>query len=260
MEENALNIYTDGSSYQTPRKGGMGIIYIYVDSLGNEFKKEFPVGGYKGATNNQMELNACIIALKNIPEYGEDKRYKHIYIFTDSQYVVKNYSNAMFTWPMKKWTKKGGAPVLNAELWKELIKIVKHLRMKVEVRKVKGHSIDQYNKRVDKLAKESAKMADKKPLVQTKLRKKISKEKTKIGSVEMKGQRIQIRIIGSEHLKTQSTFRYRYEVISKASPYYGCVDFLCTDQNVNPGHSYYVKLNTEKENPGIEKVFKELIK
>jgi ribonuclease HI len=258
MTENALNIYTDGSSLPKPRKGGMGIVYIYIDSLGNETIKEFPVTGYKGATNNQMELNACVIALKNIPDFGPDISYKNIYIYTDSQYVVSNYMNAMFLWPTTKWTRSGGAPVLNAEQWKDLIRVVKTIRKKIEIKKVKGHSVDPYNKRVDKMAKESAKKADKKPLVQTKLRRKISKEKTKVGSVEIKGQRIQLRIIGSEYLSVQKTFRYRYEVISKLSPYYGCVDFLCSDENVNPGHSYYVKLNNEKSNPKIIKVYREI--
>jgi len=118
MEENTLNIYTDGSSFQHPRRGGMGILYIYIDSLGNEIRKEFPVTGYNGATNNQMELNACILALKNIPDFGDDHKYKSIFIYTDSKYVVDNVNNALFVWPKTKWLKRGGAPVLNANYGK----------------------------------------------------------------------------------------------------------------------------------------------
>ena len=260
MEENALNIYTDGSSFQHPRKGGMGILYIYIDNLGNETRIEFPVNGYHGATNNQMELNACVLALKNIPDFGEEVKYKHIFIFTDSKYVVENVSNAMFVWPKTKWLKKDGAPVLNANLWKELHKQIHQIHKRVEIRKVKGHSTDLNNKRVDKLAKESAKKADKKPLVVQKLRRKISKEKTKVGSVGIKGQKITIRIISSDYLKVQKTYRYRYEVMSKASEYYGLVDYIVTNENVNPGYIYYVKLNNEQNNPRIDKVYKEVIK
>jgi len=260
LEENALNIYTDGSSYQHPRKGGIGVLYIYIDNLGNEIRKEFPVTGYYGATNNQMELNACIIALKNIPDFGGDHRYKNIYIFTDSKYVVDNINNALFVWPKTKWLKKSGAPVLNANLWKELHKQFQKIHKRIEIRKVKGHSKDLNNKKVDKLAKESAKKADNKPIVVQKLRRKISNEKTKVGSVGIKGQKITIRIISSNYLQVQKTFRYRYEVMSKASEYYGAVDFLVTKENVNPGHIYYVKLNNDQNNPRIEKIYKEVVK
>lgn len=260
MEENALNIYTDGSSFQHPRKGGMGILYIYIDNLGNEISKEFPVTGYLGATNNQMELNACILALKNIPNFGEKCTYKSIYIYTDSKYVVDNVRNALFVWPKTKWLKKGGAPVLNANLWKELHKQFQQIKKRIEIRKVKGHSKDKNNSRVDKLARDSAKKADKKPINVQKLRREISKQKTKVGSVIVKGQRITIRIINSEYLQVQKLFRYRYEVMSKASEFFGAVDFLVTKENVNPGHIYYVKLNNDQNNPGIEKVYREIIK
>ena len=257
--ENALNIYTDGSSFQHPRKGGIGILYIYVDSLGIEYKKEFPVLGYKGATNNQMELYACILALQNIPEFEEDQKYKKIYIFTDSQYVVKNYSNAMFVWPKTKWLKSGGAPVLNAELWKNLIRTVHKTQKMIEIEKVKGHSNDINNKRVDKLAKASAKQAYNEPVSIHKIRRKISKQKTSVGSIIMKGQRVQIRVIDSEYLKAQKTYRYRYEVISKKSEYYGMVDFLCSNGNINPGHSYSIRFNEDQNNPGIKRVFNEIL-
>ena len=260
MEENALNIYTDGSSFQHPRKGGVGILYIYIDRLGNEIRKEFPLNGYQDATNNKMELNACILALENIPYFGDNITYKDIYIFSDSKYVICNVQNAMFTWPKNKWCKSGGGPVLNASLWKKLIKEMQNTKKRVYFRKVKGHAKDQNNKKVDKLAKESAKNATNKPISVHKLRRKISKEKTQIGSVHLNGQRLTIRIIDSEYLKVQKTYRYRYEVMSKASEYFGCVDFLVTNLNVNPGHVYYVKMNTNQSNPGIDKIYKEIIK
>ena len=76
----------------------------------------------------------------------------------------------------------------------------------------------------------------------------------------IKGQKITIRIISSDYLKVQKTYRYRYEVMSKASEYYGLVDYIVTNENVNPGYIYYVKLNNEQNNPRIDKVYKEVIK
>lgn len=62
--ENALNIYTDGSCYSGPRRGGIGIIFITIDEAGNEVVEEIELPGYQQATNNQMELMACIKALE----------------------------------------------------------------------------------------------------------------------------------------------------------------------------------------------------
>lgn len=44
-DENALNIYTDGSMLRGPRRGGAGLLFIAVDSKGSEplrlFWREF---------------------------------------------------------------------------------------------------------------------------------------------------------------------------------------------------------------------------
>ena len=120
IDEEALNIYTDGSSRPKPRRGGIGIRYIYCDESGNEVNENLPWPGYLGATNNEMELNAVIIALKNAPPYFQRRKFNRVIIYSDSQYVVDNAGIALFVWPRTKWMKKTGAPVLNAKLWKEL--------------------------------------------------------------------------------------------------------------------------------------------
>lgn len=60
LDENALNIFTDGSSLSNPRKGGVGVRFITIDDNGNEKVYDYTPLGYKGATNNQMELKAVI--------------------------------------------------------------------------------------------------------------------------------------------------------------------------------------------------------
>lgn len=64
LAENALHIYTDGSSLPSPRRGGIGILFLLIDSQGREEISDSRHAGYKGATNNQMELQACIEALE----------------------------------------------------------------------------------------------------------------------------------------------------------------------------------------------------
>jgi ribonuclease HI len=136
----ALNIYTDGSSYPKPRKGGVGMLFVYIDENGiDEVEIERDLLGYKGATNNQMELQAVILAIKEVPSIAISSRVSRIIIFTDSRYVVDNFKRAVYSWSNNKWLNQDGAPVANAVQWKELIKTVKEVKMRVEFRWVKGH-------------------------------------------------------------------------------------------------------------------------
>ena len=121
--ENALNIYTDGSSLSRPRTGGIGIRFVFIYEAGEEVLQDFQFPGYKNATNNQMELYACITALKKTAKLDGLSSVAKIVIHTDSRYVVDNYKRAMFEWPKHKWCGRDERPILNTELWKKLIKL-----------------------------------------------------------------------------------------------------------------------------------------
>jgi len=69
--ENALNIYTDGSSLPHPRSGGIRIRFVTDDAQGEEVIENVELPGYKNATNNQMELYACVAALKEALRYKD---------------------------------------------------------------------------------------------------------------------------------------------------------------------------------------------
>ncbi len=58
IDENAPNIYTDGSQYSSPRQGGLAALFITVGDDGHEVADHVPFQGYEGETNNQMELAA----------------------------------------------------------------------------------------------------------------------------------------------------------------------------------------------------------
>lgn len=259
IDERALNIYTDGSAKPTPRRGGIGVMYIYVDVEGNEISEALDLPGYQSATISEMELNACIVALENAGKYLQRVHFSKIIIFTDSMYVYSNHKNAMFLWPRKKWLKSSGAPVLNAQLWKDLIKLIRNIGLRVEFQKVKAHSSDLYNRAVDKLAKKSASIPLNKPLAISTVRRKKSKQKTNVGSVQMLGQRISIRIIECKYLSVQRLYRYRYEVVSRSSPFYKEVDFLCSTYELREAHTFSVRMNTETKNPRIIKLYREII-
>lgn len=263
MDVIVLNIYTDGSSYQSPRAGGIGMRFVSINSSGEETIKDFPsCSRYLGATNNQMELQACINALKEVFKQSVDN-YSDIIIYTDSSYVVDNYKRSIYQWSKNKWQKKSNAPVLNAEQWKELnrliIKIYNKNRIIVEIKWVKGHSKNPHNKVVDKAAKKSAKKVSKKRISTTKVRRKKFKDiSVNIGCVIMQGQRISIYIVDGEYLKMQKIYRYRYQVVSKNSQFYKFTDFIYSKNLLSAGHSYYVRFNKDNKNPQIIKKFNEI--
>jgi len=262
LVEGALNIYTDGSSYGGPRAGGVGILFVRADHAGNEVVEESSIPGYRGATNNQMELQAAILALREVQVRGLVADTRRIVIHTDSMYLCDNYKRAMFEWPKTRWAKRGGAPVLNAELWKDLLKAMRATGCIVEFRWVKGHRTDQYNKAVDKLAKRSAKLATQAPLTQVSVRRKQTSEMVQPGVVSVRGQRLSIRVITCEYLRVQQVWKYKYEVVSKGSPFCRKVDWVYSQPDVllRDGHSYHVRLNGDPAYPQVLKVFRELEK
>lgn len=253
-DENALNIYTDGSCFSSPRRGGIGIRFVFPGYMNKE-EQDFAPEGYVGATNNEMELKACIVALKQVSKFSELKQLSRIIIHSDSLYVVDNYNNAKYRWPQNQWKKKSGAPVLNTELWKQLIKNVRNVRKRVDIEWVQKRSKNKHNKAVDKLAKKSAKNATKRLPEVVDVRRKLSNKSVEYGSVKMLGQKISIRIITSRYLSSpHKIWRYKYEVISKKSRFYKNVDIIYYPDPLRKRYSYSVSLNKNNDYPQISKV------
>lgn len=264
FDEDQLIIYTDGSSFSSPRKGGVGIRFVTIDENGDEVIEDTIPFGYEGATNNQMELQAPIIALKEVLKNNK-YNYSKILIRSDSRYLIDNYKRALFQWSRHKWLNSFDKPVLNAKQWKELIKQVNKVyqcaRAPVEFEWVKGHSKDVHNKAVDKTAKQSAKNISKERIGFVRVRrKKFNNRKSEIGSVKMEGQRLSVHIITDEYLSVQKIYRYRFQVISKNSPYYKNIDFAFSKELLSAGHSYRIKLNKDNKNPQIIKKYREIAK
>jgi ribonuclease HI len=209
-----------------------------------------------------MELQAAVLALREAKQRGLSDNVSRIVIHTDSMYVCEDYKRAMFEWPKTRWAKRGGAPVLNTELWKDLVKAIRATSRLVDFRWVKGHRGDPYNKAVDKSAKRSARRATEPPLAQVSVRRKRSREMVQPGSVSVRAQRLSIRVITCEYLHTQQVWKYKYEVVSKRRPCFSKVDWIYSPRDVplRDGHSYHVRLNDDPEYPQVIKVFRELEK
>jgi ribonuclease HI len=263
--ENAINIYTDGSSFSHPRAGGIGIRLVLVNEEGFEEIEDISPPGFIGATNNKMEFYACIEGIKQAMHHPAFGSFWCIAIHTDSLYVLENYNRAIYEWPRLKWCNYYGKPVANVDLWKKLIKMLKALdrnQKKFKFYWVEGHSKDKHNREADKLAKESAKRATNPPLSVVKARKKLSSRSVEPGCVPMLNQTLSIRIITEYNLKEQKLFKYKYEVISENSPYFGNIDIVYAERKImlRATHCYSVKFNNNPNNPRILEVIEELPK
>lgn len=132
-------VYTDGSCFGNPGKGGWGAVLMYGEKV-----KELS-GREELTTNNKMELRATIEALKVL------KRDCEVEIHTDSTYVKKGITEWITNWKKNGWKTAMRKPVKNDDLWKELDKEI--IRHKIEWRWVKAHVGNKWNERADLLAR-----------------------------------------------------------------------------------------------------------
>lgn len=139
-----VTIYTDGACSGNPGAGGWGAILMC-----NGTSKEIS-GSEPNTTNNRMELKAVIQALKML------KKASNVKIYSDSAYVVNAFKQRWIdNWQVKGWRTSNKKPVLNKDLWEDLIQLMSiHT---VEYIKVKGHADNKYNNRCDELAREAIK-------------------------------------------------------------------------------------------------------
>jgi ribonuclease HI len=91
-----------------------------------------------------MELKATIEGLRVTPKNSEIK------LHADSQYVINGITKWIFGWKKNNWQTSLKQPVLNKDLWEELLAIVEDRT--VEWVHVKGHAGIALNERVDIIA------------------------------------------------------------------------------------------------------------
>ena len=137
-----VEVFTDGACKGNPGPGGWGAIL----RMGHH-ERELS-GSEAQTTNNRMELSAVIRALQALKEPC------HVHLHTDSRYVIDGITKWIFGWQKNGWKTAAKKPVLNAELWQELLLATK--RHRIEWIWVKGHDGHPENERADKLASDAA--------------------------------------------------------------------------------------------------------
>ena len=122
-----------------PGPGGWGV-YIQL----NDEEKDL-YGGNPETTNNQMEMQAALEALK----YLKDKN-DVIELYTDSNYLRQGITEWIHKWKLNNWRTAAKKPVANRDLWIEISDL--NEKMNVHWNWVKGHAGDPGNERADQLA------------------------------------------------------------------------------------------------------------
>jgi len=135
-----VKAFTDGACSGNPGPGGWGVLLRM-----GKHEKEL-CGGERQTTNQQMELQAAVEALKAL------KQPCRITIYSDSKYVVQGMQEWIHNWKATGWRTAGKKPVSNLERWQQLDALA--TRHEVTWQWVKGHSGHPENERADELARQ----------------------------------------------------------------------------------------------------------
>ncbi|MDP2650985.1 MAG: ribonuclease HI [bacterium] len=139
-----ITIYTDGSAKGNPGPGGWGAIVASGDRV-------VELGGSEPhTTNNRMELAAAIRSLEFVYKLAASTKPLEARIFTDSEYVMKGITLWVKNWQLKGWKTAAKKPVLNQDLWQELLKQTEGRDIKWNY--VAGHTGVHANERCDEIA------------------------------------------------------------------------------------------------------------
>jgi ribonuclease HI len=133
-----LEVWTDGACSGNPGPGG----WAWATRDGRQAS-----GGAPATTNQRMEIQAAFEAVTTLDGALE--------VVSDSTYVVNCFRDAWWQgWLARGWLNSAKQPVANRDLWEPLIVAVRD-RGDVSFRWVKGHSGDEMNDLVDRLAVEA---------------------------------------------------------------------------------------------------------
>lgn len=134
--------YTDGSASPNPGPGGFGVVVLDDnENLITTYSEQ-----YNYTTNNKMELSAILWAFL---KYGS--KNNTLTVYSDSAYCINTLTNWMFNWERNGWLKSDNKEPENLDLIKPFFEFLQK-GYQIELKKVKGHANNKWNKLADQLA------------------------------------------------------------------------------------------------------------
>lgn len=137
MENEKIDIYTDGSCLGNPGPGGWAAVIFRHDG-------EITLsGGQRDTTNNRMEMTAVVRALEWVHANFDknDRPRVDITIFSDSRLIIQTFNQG--------WNRKA-----NLDIWSELDRLRAWLN--ITWTWVKAHDTNPHNNLADELAQKAA--------------------------------------------------------------------------------------------------------
>jgi ribonuclease HI len=137
-------VYADesclGNGREGTNPGGAGGLIEYMRPDARLSRWDYWVSE-PATTNNRMALRSAIEALRILSRKGNRLRV----VFTsDSQYLVKGFSEWVHGWIARGWRRKEGA-IENLDLWREAVEVARsHLISWQWVRGHQGHAQNEY--------------------------------------------------------------------------------------------------------------------
>ena len=150
MNTTPIKIWTDGSAKGNGTKNARGGYAYIIEYPGQTIERSY---GEANTTNQRMELQAAVAAL----EAFSRSHFNHhpAVVYSDSAYLVNCWKDRWWVnWKSNGWRNSKKRPVANQDLWERLIPFFQLNLIRFE--KVKGHSGNEMNERVDTLAQNAS--------------------------------------------------------------------------------------------------------
>ena len=144
-----MTFYTDGSCVGNGKanaKGGYGI--VGVDE--NDSVQFVRSKRSNNTTNNREELKAILYVMLNFGEKCDDWGQPPV-VYSDSAYCVNTLNDWMFGWARRGWKKSDKQTPENLDLIQAYYDWYVEC-YRIDLRKIKGHSGDDWNELADQLA------------------------------------------------------------------------------------------------------------
>ena len=135
--ENAVEIYVDGSYHAATKEFSYGMV-VLVDGKEEKFTQKMTDPELAQMRNVAGEIKGSEAAM----QYALDHKIPSIIIYHDYQGIA--------SWCNGDWKANKPGTIAYRDFYREASR-----KIKIQFRKVKGHSNDKYNDMVDQLAKEA---------------------------------------------------------------------------------------------------------
>jgi len=139
-----INCYTDGSAVAHGKNKGLGGFGTYFPDIFGD-KKAFSLG-FKDTKTGRVELIALLFALVGLRNYIKANVIKekiNLFVYSDSQYVVKSFTeHRLERWISSGWKNSAG-DVANKDLWVKILSELYGLNINFNIKHIKAHQVDK---------------------------------------------------------------------------------------------------------------------